>query len=477
MRSTYIERIQKLSEKLSDPALAERARKINSNTFSRNRKMPLKDILLCCLSKKGLTTTLELRNYFIQKDVPSMKMSKQGYLQQRKRLNPEVFSYLNDEYMADFYHSSEPRLWNGFLLLAIDGSKAEVPNSPENRERFGKSNNQHSELGQVRVLVSGMYDILNHFYLDIEISHISTSETEIAKKNLHHLTHIDIKQPVLAIFDRGYPSMEFIDFLETEKINYLFRISSNDYKFERRNMKSTDETVILRHTYQRLEKIRKKHPERLERMKEKGYTNTRIMTSMLPSGNELALMTNLPFEFSQKQLEDLYYQRWEIEKKYHTLKNKMKFESVTGKSTIYVDQDFRAQVLVYNILQDIRKEADEEVSVRGRKKGSKHPMHTNENIAIGLFKEQMIKLILEKNAVRRGQLLFKLQTEMEEYILPQRNLPGKERKKNLSNKYKNNQKNSFKKSPYNSIGESIDFFKRNTILISEKVTNIGIISS
>ena len=39
-------------------------------------------------------------------------------------------------------------------------------------------------------------------------------------------------------------------------------------------------------------------------------------------------------------------------------------------------------------------------------------MHTNENIAIGLFKEQMIKLILEKNAVIRGQLLFKLQAEM-----------------------------------------------------------------
>lgn len=138
MKGTYIERIQKLSEKLSDPVLADRARKINSNTFSRNRKMPLKDILLCCLSKKGLTTTLELRNYFIQKDVPAMKISKQGYLQQRKRLNPEIFSYLNDEYMADFYHSSEPRLWNGFLLLAIDGSKAEVPNSTENRERFGK---------------------------------------------------------------------------------------------------------------------------------------------------------------------------------------------------------------------------------------------------------------------------------------------------------------------------------------------------
>lgn len=121
----------------------------------------------------------------------------------------------------------------------------------------------------------------------------------------------------------------------------------------------------------------------------------------------------------------------------------MKFESVTGKSTIYVDQDFRAQVLVYNMIQDIRKEADDKVSVKGREKNCRYPMRTNENIAIGLFKEQMIKLILEKNAERRRQLLFELQAEMEKHILPQRKLPGKERKKNISNKYKNNQKNSF----------------------------------
>ena len=63
MRSTYVKRIQKLSERLSDPALAEHAGTIKSNTFSRRRKMPLKDILICYLSKKGLTTALELRNY------------------------------------------------------------------------------------------------------------------------------------------------------------------------------------------------------------------------------------------------------------------------------------------------------------------------------------------------------------------------------------------------------------------------------
>lgn len=50
-------------------------------------------------------------------------------------------------------------------------------------------------------------------------------------------------------------------------------------------MALTDEVVALRHTNQRLEKIRKRHPDRFEHMKEKGYTHTRIMTSLLPEKN------------------------------------------------------------------------------------------------------------------------------------------------------------------------------------------------
>lgn len=130
-------------------------------------------------------------------------------------------------------------------------------------------------------------------------------------------------------------------------------------------------------------------------------------------------------------------------KKYHTLKNKMKFESVTGKSTIYVYQDFWSQVLVYNMIQDIRKNADEEAAITGKKKGNKYPMYTNENLAIGMFKESMIKIVLENNLPKCVKMLEELQKEMENYVLPIRELPNKERKKNLSNKYKNNQKNSF----------------------------------
>lgn len=177
-------------------------------------------------------------------------------------------------------------------------------------------------------------------------------------------------------------------------------------------------------------------------MKAKQKTQVRISESLLSSGNTLVLMTNLPNKICGEELLAIYYQRWEIEKKYNTLKNKMKFESVTGKATVYVYQDFWAQILVYNMIQDIRKSAYEEIASRSQNE-TKYPMHTNENMAIGLFKESMIKLLLETQPQKQIEKLERLQNEMENYILPIRNLPSRERKKNLFNKYSSNQKNSF----------------------------------
>lgn len=110
--------------------------------------------------------------------------------------------------------------------------------------------------------------------MDIEIIHISASENK----------EIGIKQPLLIIFDRGYPSIEFVDYLESEGIYYLFILSSNDYIAERAKMDSTDKAVFLKPTSQRLQKICRKHLERYEHMKEKGQIQIRITRLELPGG-------------------------------------------------------------------------------------------------------------------------------------------------------------------------------------------------
>jgi len=69
-------------------------------------------------------------------------------------------------------------------------------------------------------------------------------------------------------------------------------------------------------------------------------------------------------------------------------------------------------------------------------------MRINENIAIGLFKEQFIRLMLEEDDQRKNERFIRLKTDMERNIVPVRRLKGRNRKWNYFNKNKCNQKPS-----------------------------------
>jgi len=65
--------------------------RIAENTFIRSRKMPLQDLLLTMINRRGLTLTLELRNY-MKTAHPGTEILKLGYLKQRMKLNPDAFN-------------------------------------------------------------------------------------------------------------------------------------------------------------------------------------------------------------------------------------------------------------------------------------------------------------------------------------------------------------------------------------------------
>jgi hypothetical protein len=47
---------------------------------------------------------------------------KRDYLWQRRKLNPEVFKYLNRQYPGDFYRGEEVEMREGHVVLAMEGS-------------------------------------------------------------------------------------------------------------------------------------------------------------------------------------------------------------------------------------------------------------------------------------------------------------------------------------------------------------------
>jgi hypothetical protein len=121
----------------------------------------------------------------------------------------------------------------------------------------------------------------------------------------------------------------------------------------------------------------------------------------------------------------------------------LKFESVTGEATLYVYQDFWAQILVCNMVTDILRSADEELAAERERKQYKHRIHANENMAMGLFKREMIGLMTEPNPETRAARMMKLQKAMESYVLPYRNSKSHERIFKKSNKNKRNLKRTF----------------------------------
>ena len=73
---------------MKSDAFIDFCRNGNPYVFVRKRKMPLDDLLLSMINRKGLTLKLELRNY-MKISHPGINVSKPSYLKQRMKLNPE----------------------------------------------------------------------------------------------------------------------------------------------------------------------------------------------------------------------------------------------------------------------------------------------------------------------------------------------------------------------------------------------------
>jgi len=439
---TVCERIKQFFEEIHSERIKEAARNPdNLGSWTRQRDMPLHDILTCTLAKKGLSTAMEVRQYFQAAGKEEQTVSKQGYLQQRQKLNPEVFKMLNTDYLKSFYEGKEAVLWNGYIVCADDGSRAEIPNSEENRKAYGTSTNNYGE-AVARANVNILYDVYNRFLISMVIERYSHSEIEEAKAHIDSLKEITGGKPVLIIFDRYYASLEFLDILEKAGIKYLVRVQKGRYNPELGQMRDEDEEVTLLYTWERLLTVRHSEPERFKELKQKKSVRVRVIKTVSDNGEPVAWVTNMR-EGTAEDIQQLYRKRWTVEQKYHTLKNKMKFESVTGKASIYVKQDFWAQVVVFNIIQDIATAAEKRAQKKAKSRKYLYDVRINENMAIGLFKEQFIRLMMEEEDFKQKEMSKKLMADIERYIVPVRALKSSPRVPRKSNKYKCNQKPTF----------------------------------
>ncbi len=406
--------------------------------FTRKRKLTPQDIVLYQINKRGLSTKMEILNFNNINDVQNI--SSPGLFKQREKLNPEVFTYLIQESLKDFYHKfpKEVKTYKGYVLKAIDGSDFEIPNTPRAREKYnGKLQNQCA-----RVTVSICYDILNKYTLDTIVSRYNYNETEMFKKHLETLNHEKIlgKFKSIVIADRNYKNLSFFYHAVKNKELFLIRISSAVYEKENKGMKTDDEIIEIKYEYNRIRYYKDKDPELYNYYMNGNTIKLRCVKVILDTGEIEYLITNLNRkEFSTEDIKELYNLRWKIELNYRHLKNNLKIECITSSKEILIKQDIYSQVFVANMLQSFINDNDENI----KQEKYKNKMKTNTNMSVGIFKNTLIYILLENNAKKRSEMMDNFCLAIEKYIVPIK--PGRknERNNNPKNRYHINQRKTF----------------------------------
>ena len=94
--------------------------------------------------------------------------------------------------IESFYQTAPYLTWNGFRLLAIDGSTAVLPKHPTVEKEFGlKSYGPSANSPRSIARTSVLYDVLNLTALDAHIDTYDTSERELARR---HFPAVDGKK-------------------------------------------------------------------------------------------------------------------------------------------------------------------------------------------------------------------------------------------------------------------------------------------
>jgi Transposase DDE domain len=380
-----------LVKTISDEYFVVRSRSQDGrNGFTRDRKITFTHLIV--LITQGLSRSIQRElNSFYQKilggDFSLQHVTKGAFTQARAKLKPEAFLELNKVGLETFYRDAPYKTWQGFRLLAIDGSTIVLPNHITVAQEFGVKNyGPYADSPRSMARTSLLYDVLNLTTLDGQIASYDSSERAMAEQHFESI----VPQTDLTIFDRGYPSLPLMYRMQQKGIHYCIRMVDSRWTAVKEMVasgaKDKQVTFTLKETDEQTGTAKLR------------YIKCRLVVVDLPGGEKEILCTSV---LSKKRLPyecftTLYHFRWNIEEGYKLFKSRLQLEAFSGKTALAVKQDFFAKIFMMTTTAVLAFPVEEKIKEEEIKQENqrKYPSQVNRTHAIAVVKEMCVNIFI-----------------------------------------------------------------------------------
>ena len=226
---------------------------------------------------------------------------------------------------------------------------------------------------------------------------------------------------------QGLPGLAFCIQLAQMGARFLMRVKESFYVEEFGSV-TKDGWITLGVTKRRAQKlVRTGNPLPVGTV-----LRLRVIKIPLANGSQEILMTNVPATLlPYEQVAAVHHLRWGVETHYDILKNDGELENFSGIRPEGIAQEHQATVVTSNMAALVEHEAQrrwEKRRARGevRRKHAKDKINTS--VAVGLWKDRWIKIVLDPDPNRRTQAYWHLVESMQANavpVIPDRSYPRK----------------------------------------------------
>lgn len=361
--------------------------------------MGFRKLIVFLLSMINQSAQNALERFFITIGEGELVMTQQSFSEARQHLKWGALRELFDLSVAVTYEAWYEK-WHGYRLLAVDGTKVDLPADKGLREYFGGVGT-----GGKPPCAQGsmLYDVLNRVVVDARLEPLSVGEGELAERHIEALRGLASFGKELLLFDRGYPSYRLMRKLSEAGVCFVMRV-------KRGFSPELDGAPAGK--------------SRMSIGERKGEAiAVQVCKFELESGEIETLVTNLPGRLNVKEMKELYGKRWGVETEYDEVKNKLALENFSGRTERTIRQDFYAAMFLSNMAALLYREAQEEAEAAREGKGNKYEYRVNVNHEIGVLKDRVVALLLEEDEGMKQRMLDYVIARLSRRVVPVR--PGR----------------------------------------------------